>query len=295
MQKDKAYSIVLLVVLSIIWGSSFILMKTGLTAYSWQQVAAMRISIAGLIFIPYVLFKIKAIKKLKYILLFAFLEVGFPPFCFTFAQQYVDSSTAGILNSLVPLFTLLTGLFLFSVKTDFLKILGVSIGLFGALLIVAFKQGSATFMDFSNAYGLLIVLATLMYGIAGNVLKEKLSDVSSMLITATSFTCLGIPAAIFLFSTGVTDIPLSNAHNLKAFLSITTLSIFGSALAIVIFNVLIKKSTALFASFVTYLVPFMALFWGALDGENISYIHFLSLILILLGISIANKKIKNHS
>lgn len=267
-------------------------MKLGLHAYSWDQVAAMRISIAGIIFIPYVIIKFSSIKKFHYIILFALLEVGIPPFLYTFAQTYVDSGTAGILNSLVPLFTLLSGVLIFSVKTTFTKVLGVLIGLVGAVLLVIFEQGSDENVNITNYHGLLIVFATLLYGIGGNILKEKLYDVSSMLITATSFTTLGIPAVIYLLTTDLLSMPLSDIETLKSFTAIATLSIFGSALAIVLLNVLIKKSTALFASFCTYLIPFVAIFWGMLDGENINTMHFFSLVLILFGITIANKRVK---
>jgi drug/metabolite transporter (DMT)-like permease len=286
MQKLNAISIILLLFLSIIWGSSFILMKLGLTAYSWDQVGALRISISGIIFIPYVLFQLKKIRKFNWIILFALLEVGFPPFLYTYAQTHVDSSTAGILNSLVPLFTLVTGALIFSVRTDLYKVIGVLIGLIGALLLVTFSQGEGVSFSLSNPYGLLIVLATLMYGLGGNILKEKLDDVSSMHITAVSFSSLGIIALIYLFTTDFIHIPLSVYENQRALLAIVTLSVFGSALAIILFNILIKKSTALFASFVTYLIPFVALFWGFLDGENITYIYIVGLILILFGISL---------
>jgi drug/metabolite transporter (DMT)-like permease len=286
MQKLNVISIILLLFLSIIWGSSFILMKLGLTAYSWDQVGALRISISGIIFIPYVLFQLKKIRKFNWIILFALLEVGFPPFLYTYAQTHVDSSTAGILNSLVPLFTLVTGALIFSVRTDLYKVIGVLIGLIGALLLVTFSQGEGVSFSLSNPYGLLIVLATLMYGLGGNILKEKLDDVSSMHITAVSFSSLGIIALIYLFTTDFIHIPLSVYENQRALLAIVTLSVFGSALAIILFNILIKKSTALFASFVTYLIPFVALFWGFLDGENITYIYIVGLILILFGISL---------
>jgi drug/metabolite transporter (DMT)-like permease len=286
MQKLNAVSIILLLVLSVIWGSSFILMKMGLTAYSWDQVAALRISISGIIFIPYVLLQLKKIRKFHWILLFALLEVGFPPFLYTYAQTHVDSSTAGILNSLVPLFTLVTGVIIFSVRTDIYKVLGVLIGLIGALLLVTFSHGEGLSFSLSNPYGLLVVLATFMYGLAGNILKEKLEDVPSIHITAVSFSSLGILALIYLFTTDFINVRLSVYENQIALLAIIVLSVFGSALAIILFNILIKRSTALFASFVTYLIPFVALFWGFLDGENITYIYIVGLILILFGISL---------
>ena len=291
MGKNKAQAVILVVILSIIWGSSFILMKEGLKAYSPIQVASMRIFIAALVFAPYLITQLKKVKQLKFIILFALLEIGIPPYLYTFAQTKVDSSTAGILNSLVPLFTLIAGFLIYKIEVNFLKIAGVLVGLLGAVMLIFLNPSKAGTLDFSNILGLLIVLATLMYGIGGNILKEHLGDVSSTLVTAVAFVTMGIPAGILLFSTDILSIPISEPENLRALGAITALSLFGSALAIILFNVLIKISNALFGSFVTYFIPFIAILWGIVDHEAISYVHFLSLLVILSGIYIANKGI----
>jgi len=174
---------------------------------------------------------------------------------------------------------------MFKHKFHWLTKSGVFVGLLGAFFMTYFKSKTAgsAIMDFSNSYGLLIVLATLMYGIAGNILKEHLSELSSSLLTSVAFVSIAIPAGIYLFTTNFTSISLSNTHNLTSFLYIIILSVFGSALAIFIFSKLIQKSNALFASFVTYLIPFVSLVWGWLDGENISFWHLLSLFVIFFG------------
>lgn len=295
MGKSKAQAVLLLAILSIIWGSSFILMKKGLTAYSPVQVASLRICIAGLVFLPYVLTHLKKIQKLKFIILFALLEVGIPPYLYTIAQTKIDSSTAGILNSLVPLFTLLSGFVIYKINANLLKVVGVLIGLLGAVLLIFFDPSKSASFNLSNVLGLLVVLATLMYGIGGNILKEHLSEVPSVLITAVSFVSMSIPASILLFSTDIFSIPLSDSANLQALGAITILSLIGSALAIVLFNVLIKKSNALFGSFITYFIPFVAILWGALDNEPINYMHFLSVLIIISGIYIANKGMKDNN
>ncbi|MEI6090762.1 MAG: DMT family transporter [bacterium] len=296
MSKSKLDSILLLSVLSIIWGSSFILMKKGMVSYSAPQVASMRILFAGLVFVPTIILRFKSIpwNKFWYILLFGVLEVGIPPFLYTFAQTRVDSSSAGILNSLVPLFTLAIGMVVFKLRYRWTTTLGVFIGLFGAFIITFMKNGGTGegLVNLGNSYGLLIVFATLLYGIAGNLLKEKLNEVSGTMITAVAFVTLAIPAGIYLLTTNFFSIPLSNSANLYSLGAIVVLAVFGSALAILLFSKLIKLSNALFASFVTYLIPFVSLLWGWLDGENISIVHFSSLFVIFLGIYIANKSEK---
>lgn len=290
MNKGKFESVFLLILLALIWGSSFILMKKGMLTYSPEQVASMRILFAAITFIPYIIKSFKNIPwdKYKYIIIFGLLEVGFPPYLYTFAQTHVDSSSAGILNSLVPIFTLSTGIVLFKLRYNILQTVGVFIGLIGALLITYFKSGTnGTTMDLTNSWGLLIVIATLFYGIGGNMLKEKLDNIPGAIITGTAFISLAFPAGIYLFSTNFTSIPVNNTHNLHSLIAVILLSVFGSALAIVAFSRLIKQSNALFGSFVTWLIPFVSLLWGWIDGENISYLHFSSMAVIFLGIYIS--------
>ena len=287
----RTESYIYLITLSLIWGSSFILMKKGLLGYSPTHVASMRIFFAGVVFIPILIKQFKEIPwdKFGWILLFAILELGFPPFLYTLAQTRVDSSSAGILNSLVPLFTMLTGIILFKLRFHWLTTTGVFVGLLGAFLMTYFKSLSIshTSFDIANSYGLLIVLATFMYGLAGNILKEYLSEIPSSTLTAVAFVTLAIPAGIYLSTSNVMNIPLKEPH-LSSLFYIILLSVFGSSFAIFIFSKLIQKSTALFASFVTYLIPFVSIIWGWLDGEKISIIHFLSLLIILSGIYLAN-------
>lgn len=281
-------------ILAVIWGSSFILIKKGLIAFSAGQVASLRIIISGIAFLPFVLLNLKKIPlhKLKYILAFGILEIGIPPYLFSIAQTAIDSSTAGILNSLVPLFTLLTGILFFRLSFNFAKLGGVLIGLVGAVLLVFTRPGASGTdfsLDFANAYGLLIVLATLMYGYGSNILETHLQDVPGLVTAGFSFVAMSIPAGIYLVTTDIFQIDFGVRQNLTSFLAISVLSLFGSALAIYMFTILVRKSNALFGSFVTYLIPFVALGWGFLDGEPLHIIQLLCLMCILGGIFLANK------
>ena len=292
MNKSRIESFIILAVLSLIWGSSFILMKKGLLAFDAVQVASLRIIFAGLVFVPFIIKNFRKIpwNKYGYIILFALLEVGIPPYLYTFAQTHVDSSSAGILNSLVPLFTLIAGFFFFRLRFHWVITAGVLTGLIGALLLTFFKmQGNhgASF-DLGNSWGLLIVLATFLYGMASNIIKEHLYNVSSSMLTAVAFVSLSVPAALILLTTNIFSVPFTNTVHIHALIAIIILSVFGSALAILIFSKLIHLSNALFASFVTYFIPFVSLLWGWLDNEKISPIHFSSLLVIFLGIYIAN-------
>jgi drug/metabolite transporter (DMT)-like permease len=219
MNKDKLHSIILLVILSLIWGSSFILIKKGLIGYSPAQVGALRVVIAALVFVPYIIryFKKINLKTYGFILLFGLMEIGIPPYLYAFAQTVVNSSTAGILNSLVPLFTLLTGFIIFRVSVNSYKVIGVILGLIGAVLLVFFKSGDFSSVDFSNSWGLLIVLATLLYGLGRNILKEYLQDISDIQITALAFVSMGIPSGVYLFSTDFIYITINEPTVLPSF------------------------------------------------------------------------------
>jgi drug/metabolite transporter (DMT)-like permease len=293
MQTNKVKSLILLLALSFIWGSSFILIKKGLVSFSALEVGALRIFISALIFLPFLLLQFKRIpwNKSGYMILFGALEIGFPPFLYSIAQLKVDSSTAGILNSLVPLFTLLAGMFFFRIRFGFFKFLGVMTGLIGAILLVMQDSSghiSIENLDFTNVYGLLIVVATLFYGIANNVLKEHLQNIPSRLIMTVSFLTMGVFATFILIHQGFFLKPILSEAYFNSFVAVFLLSAFGSALAMMLFTKLVQLSNALFASFVTYLIPFFAMMWGALDGESITLLQIFSLLFIFAGIYLAN-------
>ena len=295
--KITAKSLFLLIILSVIWGTSFILIKKGIVSYTPDQAAALRVFLASIVFLPYVIYNFKKInfKVFKYILAFAILEIAIPPFMYSYAQTVVNSGTAGILNSLVPLFTLLTGFFIFRIHANYLKVLGVLLGLVGAILLVYFKNGDFTTIDLANSWGLLIVVATLCYGLAGNILKEHLQNEESILVTGVAFIVIAIPLTIYLFTTDFVQITFVTGEAMPSFWAIAILAFFSSSVAMVLFTKLIQTSTALFASFVTYLIPFVALLWGYFDGEGFGIMQFSALSLILIGIYIANIGIRKDN
>lgn len=301
LMSDKLKSIVYLGILSLIWGTSFILIKKGLLAYPPDQVGELRVFIASLFFLPYI---IKNYRKVnfsvyKYVFLFGLFEIGLPPYLYAFAQTVVSSSEAGILNSLVPLFTLLFGFFLFKVPTNFYKVSGVLLGLIGAILLIFFKSGDFSSVNFSNSLGLLIVLATLMYGFASNIIKEYLQNESGLMITGVAFVSMAIPSLIYLLFTDFLTVTVTNEEALNSLGALVILAFMSSAVAMVIFAKLIQISNALFASFVTYLIPFVSILWGIFDGEYISPMSIIALVMILGGIYLANldyyrRKALNH-
>jgi drug/metabolite transporter (DMT)-like permease len=287
----KALNWIILIALALTWGSSFILMKRGMEVYSSDEVAALRILIAFLFLSPLLFKHVKKplLKHWKGFVGMGVIGNFIPAFLFTKAETGISSSLTGMLNSLTPLFTLLLGVLLFKIKTKWINVLGILIGFAGAIgLLLVGKSVDAT----NNfLFGFYVVLATICYGLSVNIIKKSLNEVNSITATVWAMMFIGPMAGIYLF--GFTDFTLKLATHPLAMQSlgyVSILAIFGTALSVIIFNVLIRNTTALFASSVTYLIPIVAMGWGIMDKENIQLLHFLWIILILLGVYLVNKK-----
>lgn len=286
---NRGWQWLTLSVLALIWGSSFIFMKRGLESFTDMQVAAFRIFISFIFLLPFAILRFRKLKKeqLKSLLLVGFIGNGIPAFLFTKAQTQVSSSFAGMLNSLVPLFALIIGYVFYKVHAKSKNILGVFLGLIGAAgLILA--NSNATFST-ASFYPLFIVLATICYAFSVNEIKQKLSDLDGISIMAFAFFFVGPFAGIYLISSDY-SFALSTPDYVQNFGYIFLLAVLSSVVATILFNYLIKQTTALFAASVTYLIPIVAILWGVLDGEQIGFYQLLSISVILGGVSLVNKK-----
>ena len=279
----------LLLLLALIWGSSFILMKKGLEVYDPVQVATLRIAITAVAMFPFLLIRWKEVPgdKVKYIVLQALFGNFIPAFLFTAAQRHIDSSMAGILNSLSPVFVLLLGILFFSTGFSWLRVSGMIIAFSGSVLLLLFQNGHG--ITSNSMYGWLIVLATCCYGISANIIKRYLADVLPVTINAVAFSFMLIPALIILGFTDLSPAVQAGSRAYTALGYIATLGILGSGLASVLYFRLIHNTTALFASSVTYLVPVVALFWGFLAGEPIGWPDYAGMVLILCGVYLVGK------
>ena len=281
---------IILISLSLIWGSSFILMKRGLDAFSFQQVAALRIFIAFLVIAPFTITKIFKIPKKYwlYIIIAGYLGNGIPAFLFTKAETYLSSSLAGILNALAPLFTFILGILFFQTKARWFRFLGVVLGLIGAIGLVLLSEGS----KFDNlGYGFYVIVATFFYGLSTNVVKRFLQDVNPLHLAGAFFFVTGIPLGIYLFScTDFVNVMTTQKEAVSSLGYVCLLAIFGSAISIVLWNTLIQKTNAVFAASVTYVMPVIAIMWGVLDGEKFLFVYSFMIMLILIGVYLTNKK-----
>jgi len=281
------YSILLL--LAFVWGSSFILMKIGLKSFSSNQVAAIRILMASLVLLPISIKNLKYLKRkdLKSLLIAGFIGTFIPAFLFTKAQTRIDSSLAGMLNSLTPVFAMIAGILFYKVRTGWMQVIGLILGLLGAVWLISLGEGVS--IRNINTYAFFIVLATVFYGINVNVIKSTLTHLTGAQITSLSFMFLWPVALAYLLTTDF-DPVFQNPGWPLHLLAIATLGIIGTAIAMLLMNSLIRYTSAVYATSVTYIIPIFAITWGIIDGERITLLHIACMAIILLGVYLTNRK-----
>ena len=289
MSQGKFVNWTLFVLLSFIWGSSFILMKLSSAQLNGWQIASVRIFSAGLVFLPFAIIHISKIprNKLGLIILSGLFGNLIPAYLFAIAiENKLNSSLAGILNSLTPILVIVIGLLFFKIQIQAKKIAGVLIGFIG-LLILSLSKGGITGANFWFAS--FILLATLSYAINVNLVNYFLKGVDPFKAATISLAFISIPAAIVLWQQDLPSIAFNNAAYRLPLLAAVVLGILGSAVATVLFYVLIKRAGGVFASLVTYGIPVIAILWGMVYGENITLIQVACLGVILSGVYLANK------
>jgi drug/metabolite transporter (DMT)-like permease len=284
-----------MLLLAFIWGSSFILMKlalfddAGKTLFTSTEVAAMRILFAGLTLLPFAKRALKTVrqKHLIWLLIVGVCGNLIPAFLFTRAQTQLDSSIAGMLNSLVPIFTLIIAIVFFKTKIKWMQIVGVFTGLCGAIGLISLRNTGGEML---LAPSLMIVAATICYAISVNVIRNKLHELRPLTIASVALAAMAIPCLVFLFTSDVMDVVHTNPTAPRGLISVLTLSIIGTAAALVMFNKLVQQTGAIFASSTTYIIPVFAAFWGWVDHETLTMNHLFFALIILTGVYLINRK-----
>ncbi len=285
-----------IIILAFIWGSSFILMKLGMydangnVVFSDTQVASLRMLIASIALLPFGIFTLRKITSYSDVLFL--LVVGtcgnfVPAFLFTYAETELSSGVAGMLNSFTPFFTLFIGILIFNQKTNLKQIAGMALAFLGMCVLVGLFNSDLGQLNLSHI--LAILLATLMYGTSLNTIKYKLQHFKPLEIAALSFSLLVIPSLIAFF---IFNVPTAFKHHSLAYHSlfyISLLSIFGTCLALLLFNKVIALKSPVFASMVTYFIPFVALFLGNFFyDEAVSLMQLCGIVIVILGVLIMN-------
>ncbi|PQJ69139.1 DMT family transporter [Polaribacter butkevichii] len=280
-----------LTVLSIVWGSSFILMKKALLGVSPIQLGALRMIFTALFLLSVAFPSIKKIKKKhwQYIVYTALVGTFIPGFLFAFAITSIDSAVVSILNSLTPFNTLIFGTLVFGFTFKKSQLYGILIGLVGTLILIL--EGADVNPHQNYWFALLIIIASVGYAFNANIVKKYLHDLDALAITTGNFLLLIVPAIIVLsFTDFFVTFDVKNEVLMHSLGYLAILSVVGTGVAKTIYNKLVHISDPVFSSSVTYLIPIVAIFWGVLDGEKLSLIQVLGGLIILLGVYFVNKK-----
>ena len=281
----------LLIILSVIWGSSFILIKKGLDQLSPIQLGSLRIIFTSIVIIVFSyksLIKIKK-EKWKWIVITAYVGTFFPVYLVGFGQSEIDSGLASILTTLTPISTLVIGIFFFNLFFTKKQIVGLSIGLIGTFLLL--YEGSLN-SEVNIFFAVFIVITTIGYGTSVNLIKTHLTDIPPAAVTAGIFLSILPPAILILIFSDFNSLNFSSQEVINSILYILILSIFSSAIAQTIFNIFVKIASPLFASAVTYTMPVIAILWAVLDGEELTVKQYFASAVILFGVYLVNQREK---
>ncbi|WP_091165955.1 DMT family transporter [Flavobacterium sinopsychrotolerans] len=286
---SKQLKWVYLMVLALIWGSSFILIKKGLIGLTALQLGSLRIIFAA-VFLLLIGFKSLSkipLHKWKYIALTSLFGTFIPAYLFAIAQTEIDSSVSSILNSLTPLNTLILGALVFGLQFKRNQIFGILIGLIGSALLIL--NGAIHHPEQNYYYAILVLIASICYAVNVNLIKKYLHDLSPLSITTGNFLVLFFPAFIILFFSGFFEV----MHDVKvqeSILFIMILGVVGTGIANILFFKLIQMSSPVFATSVTYLIPVVAFCWGLLDNEMLTPVQFFGAFIVLIGVYLSAKK-----
>ena len=281
----------LLIILSVIWGSSFILIKKGLDQLSPIQLGSLRIIFTSIVIIVFSyksLIKIKK-EKWKWIVITAYVGTFFPVYLVGFGQSEIDSGLASILTTLTPISTLVVGIFFFNLFFTKKQIVGLSIGLIGTFLLL--YEGSLN-SEVNIFFAVFIVITTIGYGTSVNLIKTHLTDIAPAAVTAGIFLSILPLAILILIFSDFNSLNFSSQDVINSIIYILILSIFSSAIAQTIFNIFVKIASPLFASAVTYTMPVIAILWAVLDGEELTVKQYFASAVILFGVYLVNQREK---
>lgn len=290
-ENKKGTAVFLLILLALIWGTSFILIKQGLKVFSPAEVGSLRVAAACIFLMPFAFLRWKELKQGDHFKLFlsGMMGIFIPAFLFALAQTRLQSSVTGILNTLSPVWAVVMGVLFFNQRFRGFAIFGLLVSLGGAI-ILALARAEGDIGGF-NAYALLVVLACALYGANVNFLKFKVEGLGSMTVTSVSLLLIGPFAFVYLFGfTDFTQKLTSTPGAWQAAGFIVVLALMSTAIANLIFNKMLQISSPLFAASVTYLIPIVSVMWGVLNGEQLYLGHFVGMIAILGGVYLANRK-----
>ena len=288
---NSVRALTLLILLALIWGTSFILMKRGLEVFSAGELGSLRVAAASLFLLPVALNSLKGLQAHQYVKLLAsgLMGIFFPAFLFALAQTRLESSVTGIMNSLTPICTLLVGVIFYQQAFRRQSIFGIVIGLVGTIVLILANTGGS--IGGVNYYASFVIMACVFYAMNLNFIKYRMTELNALTITSVSLLLIGPLAVTYLFAfTDFTSKMQQVDGAWTSFGYIILLGVMSTSLATILFNKLVKISSPLYTSSVTYLIPVVAVLWGVVDGENLYLGHFIGMAAIIGGVYLANRK-----
>jgi len=285
----SGYAWFLLLLLAFVWGSSFILIKKSLLAFTAFEVGALRVAISFIAFLPLLIIRRREIPWNQWLplLVIGLAGTGIPAFLYPIAETRLSSSVVGVLNSLTPLFAVIFGVLFFGARIVRNQYIGVFIGMSGAVLLILLTRSpdSASI----NSYALLVVLATTLYATSVNVVKKYFQELDPNILSGAVFIFIGLPAICYVLYCGTLGKVLSSEHGLLSLGSVLILSLVGTVAATVLFYRLVQLTNVVFSTAVAYLIPVVAILFGVLDGEPFSWLIVIGMVLILIGVYFTRK------
>jgi drug/metabolite transporter (DMT)-like permease len=282
-ENEKALSWGLLIFCALVWGASYFLIKKSMRTFEWYEVGSLRIGLTSLIFLPVIAVHFRKIRPgdWKWLAVVGFCGNGIPAFLFSFAQTQIQSSFAGILNAMTPLWVLLIGALLFRRAVNLRQVAGVMLGLCGAVFLIAYGQN--VLESRTNQYGLFVIAATVLYGISTNTIGQ-LGRIPGYIMLAGSFLWLAPFAWSFLVYDQIWLKVAGHEFGWQSLAAVTWLSVMGTVVASMAYVQVIHIAGPLTASLSTYLMPIVSIGWGLYDGESLGLHHLGGLLLILAGL-----------
>lgn len=286
---------IILLLLSLIWGASFLFIKVAVVTIPPFSVAFGRTALAAVLL--YSVLRFRGLKMPGWgpvwgtFLLMGLFNGAVPYTLITWAEIHIDSGLAAILNALMPLFTvLLAHLFTGDERLNWMKVVGIFLGFLGVVALI----GPAALKGLGRHVlaQLAVMAAALCYAIA-IIFGRRLKEITPLVSATGQLFCaafLTLPM-IVLF-----DAPWTLSPSLISLGALSCLSLLGTALAYLLYYYLLPRIGSTNLSLVTYLLPITGVFWGALLlGERLHWSAFLALGLILAGIAGVNNRLPKFS
>jgi drug/metabolite transporter (DMT)-like permease len=291
-------NLVQLVVLAALWGASFLFIRVGVAEFGVAPLMALRVSIGALFLIAMLLARrpfaqtIATMKKRALPLLIVGILNSGAPFClFAFAELTLSAGATSVINATTPLWGALVAWLWLKDRLTATRTIGMAIGFAGVLVLVwnqiATPHGGNSGTSGAIGAGVLAAAAALMasalYGVAGNFAKQYLMDVDPMTNAAGSMigaTLVLTPIALFTWQSA----PVS-AHAWEAVLA---LGVGCTGIAYFIYFHLITATGPARAMTVTFVIPLFGILWGALFlHEPVSLVMLAGCAIVLLGTALA--------